>query len=498
MTPADFPSELFIPFNESDDNTPQYLRVFKALKQAIAEGKLIAGAKLPASRTLSSSLNVSRNTVKAAYEMLLAEGYIITKHGSGSFVSSELPEYLFESQQTPTDESQQAQNQLSTFAKRLAQDTAQQAKQTSLALRPLQVCLDSFPWANWQSHVTKAARQMKFSTRESHLGHALLRTQISDYLSVVRGVRCDEEQVIICSGGQQAIYITLQLLVNAGDEVLLEDPGYSGIANTVTALGAKQVHVNVDEQGFSVNDALNKAPKARVAIVTPSRNHPLGYTLSLQRRMALIHWAQQNGSWIIEDDYDSEFRFDGKPIGALQGLDQQGRVIYAGTFTRILHPSIRIGYVVVPKPLIGVFSQTKKIMDGGLVTLPQVALANFMASGQFASHLRRMRKLYQQRRDTLHQLIEQALPQQLERIESDGGMHSVFLLPAGYYDVTLCKTAHTRGLGIQALSTYYKHADKQQGLILGFAGNDEASMTQAVKTLAEIINEYAPTKDSHK
>ncbi|PWQ97608.1 PLP-dependent aminotransferase family protein [Leucothrix arctica] len=487
MSLADFPSELFLPFLNQDNNVPQYVALFRAFQQAIVKGHLIAGAKLPATRPLATALSVSRNTVKTAYEMLLAEGYIETKHGAGSFVSTQLPEQ-FVAAKCSNANATNHRPALSLFSQRTEQLIPTQTTKTGSLLRPAHGCVQSFPWSQWQKHVTKAAHTMKYASLNSVLGAPLLREQIASYLNVARGVKCHEKQIIICSGSQQALYLSLQLLVNQGDHVMIENPGYSGIGGSIDAMGAVKVPVTIDQHGFSLEDGLAQSPNARVALITPSRNYPMGYTLSLDRRLALINWAKQNKAWIIEDDYDSEFRFDGPPLSSMQGLGGEKCVIYTGTFSRILHSSIRIGYLVVPESLVDVFSQAKQFMDGGLSQLPQLALGEFMATGQFTSHVRRMRKLYQQRRDTLKQLVDETMPNILQRVETDGGMHSVFLLPEGYSDIEICQKANAQDLGIYALSSYYVGKQKQQGLLIGFAGDNEESMKHSIYKLAQIIN----------
>ena len=321
------------------------------------------------------------------------------------------------------------------------------------------------------------------------MGNALLRSQIAKYLQVSRGVHCNTQQIMVCSGSQQAMFLSFQLLLNQGDSVLVEDPGYKGIDGAINTIGAIKVPVETDESGFQLKKGLQRAPEARVATLTPTRNYPMGYTLSLERRLAIIDWAKQNGGWIIEDDYDSEFRFDGPPITSLQGLGGECCVIYVGTFSRILHPSIRLGYLVMPEALIDPFYQIKRFTDGGLSQLPQLALAEFMAAGHFTSHVRRMRKLYQHRREILRREMRKRFSGVLRRVESDGGMHSVFLLARGYSDVEICRQANALGVRVLPLSAYYAGEVKQQGLVVGFAAHDEAAIISGVKTIAQCIQQ---------
>ena len=489
MSDSNFPSELFLPFLNDDQGLPQYVALFRAFQQAIVQGKLIPGAKLPATRPLGLSLGVSRNTVKSAYEMLLAEGYIETQHGSGSFVSKHLPD------QTSGNNTQSRQQRpsskkvkLSAMAERLSKSyhSAGYSLGSDL-LSHGRGCLKSFPWTQWQRHVTRASRQMKYSRGDSVMGNALLRSQIANYLQVARGVHCDAEQIMVCSGSQQAMYLSFQLLLNPGESVLVEDPGYQGIDGAIETIGGIKIPVETDQHGFRLETGLAKAPNARVATLTPTRNYPMGYTLSLERRLAIIEWAKQNSAWIIEDDYDSEFRFDGPPITSLQGLGGESCVIYAGTFSRILHPSIRLGYLVIPELLVEPFYQIKRFIDGGLSQLPQLALAEFMAAGDFTSHVRRMRKLYQHRREVLRREMEKTFPDIVVRVESDGGMHSVFLLAEGYSDTEICARANAKGVGILPLSAYYSGEKKPQGIVIGFAAHDEAAIKYGVSTITQCI-----------
>ncbi len=488
MRSSAFSSELFLPFLESEKSGPQYLRLFRAFQQAILQGVLSPGTRLPASRPLGEALGVSRNTLRAAWEMLLAEGYIETRHGSGSFVSRSLPD------QQPTAISDTGENrsarplpELSALAQRLDQLGSSAHQPNGRLMLPASPCVSSFPWGQWQRHVTMAGRRMKHEPGQSGMGSELLREQIASYLQITRGVRCNARQVMICSGSQQAMYLALQLLVNAGEPVLVEDPGYYGVDGALAAAGAAKISVPADQDGFQLQRGLALAADARVALLTPSRNYPMGYTLSLERRIELLNWAAARGGWIIEDDYDSEIRFDGPPLTSLQGLDGESTVLYTGTFSRILHPSIRLGYLVLPESLIDLFRNARRYIDGGLSLLPQLALAEFMASGQFVSHVRRMRKLYQQRRQLLHQLMANRFGDRLKPEQSDGGMHSVFLLPDGCCDQQICRQGEAAGLGIRPLSLFYSTAEKPQGLVIGFAGFDRPQMEKGIGALAEIL-----------
>ena len=489
LSDIQFPTALFLPFHEGDSALPQYVRLFRAFQQAIVAGHLQPGTKLPASRPLCTELGISRNTVKAAYEMLHSEGYVETRQGAGSFVAADLPQISSLKRRKEAKSKRRVSPKLSSLAAELTGLRAPNRSQQGALLLPAQPCMESFPWQHWQRAVASAGRQMKHH-QNSVMGNALLRDQIASYLRVVRGVKCTGDQVMVCSGSQQAMFLALRLLVDAGDPVLAEEPCYQGVDGAISAVEAAKVPVPVDEEGMCWKEGLKCAPEARVVMLTPSRNHPLGHTLSLERRLQLLQWAQQSGSWLIEDDYDSEFRFDHPPLTSLQGLGGEDVVIYTGTFSRILHPGIRLGYMVVPQPLLEMAKRAKTYMEGGNSILPQLALAEFMANGQFASHVRRMRKLYQQRRNYLHTLVKDKFGDYFELIESDGGMHSVYLIPQHWCESDIRKRCEEQGLGIRDLSRYFTAQTSKKGLILGFAGYNEEQILTAVNRLKEIIDAY--------
>jgi len=487
LSKIEFPSELFLPLLQ-EANIPRYIALFRAIRQSIMEGKLIAGAKLPASRPLAQSLKLSRNTVKSAFELLLAEGYIETRPGSGSFVSDSVAVTLPATRVMQKRTLAKSSDKLSKLAERLNRQPHHKSPYTKDLLEPAIPALAEFPWIKWQRAVNYAARVMKHELQASALGSSALRQQIASYLQVVRGVNCQANNILVFSGSQQAIYLSLQLLLDPGASVFVEEPCYFGMEGAVNAIGANKIPIDIDSQGFNLTS--EKQHLANVAVITPSRNYPLGTTLSLQRRIALLQWANATSSWIIEDDYDSEFRFDGLPLTSLQGLDWAQRVIYSGTFSRILHPSIRIGYLVLPDQLLIPFSRAKTLMQGNVSMLPQLALAQFMAVGHFSSHVRKMRKLYHWRRNLLQRLVEQYLCDYLTLVPSDGGMHCVYLLGTKYSDKVICQRARERGVGVKNLSDYYSSANKSQGLVIGFAGFNEQQQRRAVQVLESIFSSY--------
>lgn len=486
---SNFPSSLFLPFKESSSELPQYVRLFRAFQQAIINGDLAHGAKLPASRSLCAELGISRNTVKTAYEMLHAEGYVETRHGAGSFVATNLPLDTVGQKEDQEQQHTQVAPKLSAMAQTLVGVRKPNQMKKGELLLPAQPCANSFPWSQWQRAVASAGRQMKYQ-QNSVMGNNQLREQIANYLRVVRGVKCTTDQVMICSGSQQAMFLALKLVADAGEPIITEDPGYQGIDGAIAAVGAVKVPARVDEQGVQLEDGLKQAPDARVVMLTPSRNHPLGHTLSLDRRLQMLQWAKHTGSWLIEDDYDSEFRFEQQPLTSLQGLGGEDVVIYTGTFSRILHPGIRLGYMVLPELLLEPATRAKTYMEGGTSILPQLALAEFMAIGHFASHVRRMRKLYHERREVLNSEVDTRLAAQLSLVPSDGGMHSVYLIPEDWDDRRIRHLCEKRGLGIRDLSRYYTGQETRSGLVIGFAGYTESEIKTGIDRLAEAIDLY--------
>lgn len=482
-------SKLFIPFLEQDEyQRPRYRALFNYMQQQILSGDLVADSRLPSSRELAELLNLSRNTIKQVYEMLQAEGYIETRQGDGSYISRQLS--LSRKAIQKSHRPILRPIKLSDKSKLLQQIRPLYQQSNQQLLLPASPALDQFPWPEWQRSVSHAGKQMKFSGGRDFMGEAKLRQEIVNYLNTSRGIHCDMKQVMICSGSQQGMQLTFSMLINPGDKVLVEDPGFPGIDGAISTVGGIKVSVPIDRQGFRTDIALTCQQDARLAFITPSRNFPMGYTLSLERRLQLLQWARQHGSCIIEDDYDSEFRFDGPPLTALQGLDGEHSVIYSGTFSRILHPAIRLGYLVLPPALVPSFSQMRGFLDGGQSSLPQFALADFMSRGLFASHLRRMRKLYKTRRQYLLQRVEQKFSEQLTWEPSDGGMHGVFLLPPGTDDKAIAEQANAAGLGIRPLSYYYDKQPALSGLVIGFSGYTETQIDAGLTRLQPIIDQH--------
>lgn len=479
-------TELFpILANDGDPVLARYKQLFNHFKKAILEGRIKAGAKLPSSRQLSQQMGISRNSVLIVYEMLCAEGLTETVTGSGTYVAA-LDEQLQSVEAKSRKECPSVQ--LNRFAQRL--DTSVQAIESHLStaylLKPGEPALSHFPHKEWTRSLNASVKSGNMFNEQPVMGNLFLREQIAEHLRQTRGVRCSAEQVMITSGSLQALSIITQLLIEAGDQVLIEDTGYKTIDKLLQAAGAKTSPLKTDNEGICTPFDPTSAKASKVLIVTPSRSFPLGHTLSIARRLSLLQWASDHQAVIIEDDYDSEFVFKGLPVSALQGLDQHARVIYTGTFSRTMFAGIRLGYLIIPESLIPVFSDYRRLSDGGLTSVVQVAMADFMQRGCYSSHLRRMRKLYKSRKQYLDTLCMQYFPD-WHLLESTGGMHSVYLLPDSHNDQALCAKARRVGVELRALSSYARTEPPQNGVVVGYAGFTEVEIEKGVKLLKEIL-----------
>ncbi len=318
-------------------------------------------------------------------------------------------------------------------------------------------------------------------------GYRPLREEIAAYLGAARAVRCVWEQVIVVSGSQQALDLAARVLLDPGDAAWVEDPGYAGARGALTGAGARLVPVPVDEEGLRVSAGMARCADARLAHVSPSHQYPLGATMSLPRRLELLAWASRAGSWVIEDDYDSEFRYTGRPVEALQGLDAEGRVIYVGTFSKVLSPALRLGYLVVPPDLVDPFTAARELADRHAPTVEQATLARFIAEGHFARHVRRMRALYAERQVALVSAAARDLPGLVDVGPAEAGMHLVGWLPADADDREASRRAEAGGVEANALSLYGIEPLRRGGLLLGYAAVDEAGIRDGVRRLAAAL-----------
>ncbi|MEE4484756.1 PLP-dependent aminotransferase family protein [Serratia ficaria] len=437
---------------------PLYRQIYLRIKDGIERGALAAGSRLPSVRGLASDLGVARATVESAYGQLIAEGFLQSRGQAGTYVSPQL-------RPLPQGGASPAQP--------LPMPAADPLQPQGM-LQPFQLglpALDAFPRAQWQRIVSRLLRSATAASLAlpPANGQPELREAIANYLHLSRGIRCQPEQVFICAGYPAMLDLVLDTLLQPGDEAWLEDPGYPVTLPLLRAAGMRAVAVPVDGQGMAVAAGIAAAPRARLAIVTPTHQSPLGVSLSLARRMALLDWAQRRSAWIFEDDYDSEFRYHGRPLPPLKSLDRQGRVLYAGTFSKTLFPALRMAYLVVPAGLTEAFARTSRLRGCGCSPLLQAGVADFINQGHFYRHLKRMRPLYRERREWLAQALERQLGAHLTVAPQPGGIQLLVRLRDEGQDARLAARAWRQGLAVQALSDWRITPGAGQGLLLGFA-----------------------------
>lgn len=485
----------FILLEEKNTETPFYRQIYEAICRAILKGELVAKARLPSTRDLAKQLGVSRITVVNAYEQLFAEGYLEGKRGSGTFVAATLPDDLLQTAKakiTKTISKQKIALNLSPFGENLlAKELESSRQQTSVKYLPFQnglTAIAQFPFEIWSRIAAKFQKNppMSLLIYGDSQGYFPLREAIANHLKSARGVNCTAEQIVITSGAQQALDLTARIFLSEKDSVLVENPCYIEARNSFAAAEAKVESVEVDQEGLNIAK-IQKNSKAKLVYVTPSHQYPLGVTMSLSRRLALLDWAKQNNAWIIEDDYNSEFRYAGRPLASLQGLDKTGQVIYIGTFSKTIFPSLRIGCVVVPDELVEVFTAARALNDVHSSTIDQAILAEFISEGHFARHVRRMRQLYEIRQKILVEECQKHLAGLLEVEKADAGMHLVGWLPEGVNDKLIAQKAREKGLIVSPISVCSTPKLKRGGLILGYTAFDERRIKEGVKILKRVM-----------
>ncbi|HVN92335.1 MAG TPA: PLP-dependent aminotransferase family protein [Terracidiphilus sp.] len=470
-----------------DAEAPLHHQVYTGFRDAILRGELGPGQQVPSSRALATELEISRFPVLDAYAQLHVEGYFQTRKGAGTFVSSSL---------VPLHE-----NGTAILAK---SEGAREASQRSSRFPPFrddpwrcgwgaftvhQPALEKFPFETWSKLVARHSRAPRAHAirKIDPLGLMPLREAVCSYLRTARAVRCDPEQIMIVSGSQQALDITTRVLLDTEDTAWIEEPCYPLVRSVLAGSGCRIVPVPVDKEGLDVSAGIKLDRNARAAFVTPSHQYPLGVTMSISRRLQLLDWARKASAWIVEDDYDSEFRFESMPIPSLQGLDSAARVIYIGTFSKVLFPSVRMGYLVVPADLVERFQSVRIAMDIFPPYLLQEVLTDFMNLGHFARHIRRMRALYKLRRSALVESLHAELGDSLEIHGTEAGMHLTVTLPDSFSDHDIATRAAAENLWLWPLSPCWSTDQPRQGLILGFGNTDESAMLPAAQHLRRIL-----------
>jgi GntR family transcriptional regulator/MocR family aminotransferase len=464
-------------------------QIYIAVRRAVLDGILAPGKRLPSSRSLAEDLRVSRTTTLHAYEQLAAEGYVAARHGSGTFVARELPDDLAQPV-SPRRVAGTKHPQLSRRGVALA-TTPGTARRIGGPPRPFRLgvpALDLFPVRLWSQLVTRRLRSTTMGQLDysDSAGFADLREAIAEHVQTARGTRCAADQVFVVAGAQRGLQMMCAVLLDPGDKVWLEEPGYPGARSALVGAGARIIPVRVDRDGLDVAAAARQAADARMAYVTPSHQFPLGVPMSLPRRLALLKWASGAGAWVVEDDYDSEFRYGTRPIPCLHGLDADGRVIYVGTFAKTIFPALRLGFVILPSDLHDKVLAARRAADLHPPLLEQMALADFIVGGHYAQHLRRMRVAYRERLEALADAARRLCGGALRLRTVHTGLHAVADLD-GVDEERVYEEARDRGIEVAPLATYFIGRRTANGLLLGFASTRPEALRRGMERLAASI-----------
>ncbi|OZI40414.1 GntR family transcriptional regulator [Bordetella genomosp. 1] len=467
---------------------PLHLRIQRGLRELILDGTIGVGKPLPASRALAVSLGVSRDTIESAYRQLQLEGYIERRVGSGSFVSEQarLPAKRHTARKQP------ARRDAVSLSRRGAAILEGGGVREFSLPRPFAPGVPetrSFPLQTWE----RLERQVLKEYDSQALAHSppqgteRLRRAIADYVSLERGARATAERVLVLTSSQQALTLCATVLMDAGDVICIEDPGYYGARKAFQAAGLRCAPIPLDGQGMRVEHLQTSGKDAKAVFLTPSHQFPTGSTLSLERRLAAVEWANQQRAWILEDDYDSEFHYAGKPTACVQGLDSHDRSIYIGTFTKSLFPGLRIAYMVLPPQLVEPMTVARTLLDGHSATLPQLTLARFMEGGHFGAHVRAMRGVYVERRDTLVRLVRKHLADFVEPTVPIGGLQLQCVLTCGIREEEAVEAARAAGVDLLGLTPLHASACDRPGFLLGFAAYSPREMELAIRKLANVL-----------
>ncbi|MCG2586871.1 PLP-dependent aminotransferase family protein [Massilia sp. TS11] len=469
-----------------DRGAPETLahQLYGAIRAGILDASLRPGQRLPSSRQLALEVGLGRNTVIEAYARLTDEGYLVSRVGAGSFVAATLPEQLLQAAPAPRARRRSASPGLSRRAQAILDEVA---IEEGGAFAPCVPDVTAFPFALWQRLIARAWRQLRAGDLRyaGPGGLPKLRAAIAAHVQLARQVRCTPEQVVIVNGAQHGLDLCARLLADGGERVWMEDPGYPGVRRVFYASELQVQPIRLDSEGMAPRAADWETPP-RLIYITPSHQFPTGVVMSLRRRRALLEAAARHDCWIIEDDYDGEFRFSGRPLASLQGIDAGQRVIYVGTFSKSLFPGLRLAYLVLPEPVAERFARAAAQLgfEGRQVT--QHALADFISEGHFAAHIRRMRLVYQQRRDLLQQVWEKELGTLAPLSGGDTGMHLIAALPAGL-DEQVAVRARAAGLVAQPLASLYLGRARQGGIVLGYGAVHENDIARHARALARIV-----------
>ena len=465
---------------------PLHLQVYDQLRALIMRRTLRPGAALPSTRALAGDLGVARNTVIAAYEQLEAEGYLVTRPGACAVVAN-LPMDAAARVAAPPEPA----DLLSARGRLMVSQPRQSSLPGRVAFHPGTPEIATFPFAIWRRLLARGVRPYGEDLFSYHsvAGHLPLRAAIAAYLAVSRGVVCDPEQIVITTGAQAALDLLARLLLDPGDGVWMEEPGYLGAQSAFLAAGARLHPLRIDGAGWQFDAA--QVPSARIIYCTPSCQFPLGMTMRMEQRLRLLELARRHRMWVIEDDFDSEYRFGVEPVPAMQGADPTGRVIYVGTFAKTLFPSLRLGFLVMPKALGRDLRNAINITGQFPPLLLQAALAAFISEGHFARHLRRMRRLYARRRALFLSNCSRLLGDWLTPLPGSAGIQTVWWLDARFDDQSLVEALRRHQLNAAPLSTHYRHGDARNGLVLGYAALSEPMMVASLGEMRAVMDHHA-------
>src|SRR5882762_5364038 len=466
-----------------------YRWLYDEMRTAILDGRLRPGSRLPATRDLASAYRLSRATIVTAFDQLKSEGYVEGRSGSGTYVSQVLPEQLLDVR-GPRAEKRLPHRRvaLSSYARRL-QPFRGASPRPMRAFRANQPALDLFPTTLWAQVAARRLRRVSTNLLAGGeaLGYRPLREAVADYLNTSRGVKCTADQVLILSGAQEGLDRTARLLLNPEDPAWMEEPGYPGAAAVLRAVGVKLCGVPVDAEGLDLERGIQRTPRPKLVYVTPAHQFPLGVTMSLRRRLALLEWARKAGVMIFEDDYDSEYRYSGRPVPALQGLDRAGVVIFGGSFSAVMFPAMRLGYLVVPSEMVDVFAAAQSVSTHHPPLLGQAVLCDFITEGHFARHIRRMREVYAERLGVLLKGAREKLMGLVEISNVEAGLQTIGWLRDGVSAEQVAAAAAKKDVEVIPLQRYAFGRVPGNGIVLGFAAVEPRELRRGVEELASVL-----------
>jgi GntR family transcriptional regulator/MocR family aminotransferase len=475
---------------DAEKGKPLYRQLETKIRQIILNGQLAAGSRMPATRQLATDLGISRLTVKNVYEQLTAEGFLRARQGSGTYVEHIQSSNLLPETPQMGHNHAQAKLHLSPRAEWIGRSKATTRLDRVRAFRPGIPALDLFPrraWADAYSSVLRANND-DFLGYGPSSGLEDLKRAIAEHVLDHRGIKCLSSQITITSGAQQAFSLIALILLEPEDVVWMEDPGHIAIRDSMRLLGIDVRSVPIDEEGFSLDQAIRCHPQSRAIFITPSHQHPLGIVMSLKRRLMLLEYANRSGSWVVEDDYDSEFHYRDRALPALQALDNDGRVLYVGSFSKSLFPALRLGYLICPTNFARSFAAAQTLLSQNVSLLQQKALARFMLDGNFNSHIRKMRLAYRQRKDKLIASLEKHAPDLFELEPCHAGMHLIgWLKNTRYSDSEIAENIWSAGIDCLPLSIFCDKQRLRPGIMFGFACAPEAQIESKVKQLGEVV-----------